>query len=196
MCSDINHNVRQVADELYQISHLFDESFEQNLLAIIENYIKSGQLKSDETSEIEIEKMGLQPTFEKLIQTVVLPLTRDLFPDLKDLVYDSCYGFVVHHLFGEDANYDNWNYVDEEGNVTSLHVDDSDITLNYCIGKNFSGSLLKFYGEDKTTKQVVDCPQKPRSGYMHKGSNWHEVLPIESGERFNVILWCRFKKLT
>jgi hypothetical protein len=42
-------------------------------------------------------------------------------------------------IHGEETDFELWKYVDENGNLTSLHVDDSDITVNFCLGRNFKG---------------------------------------------------------
>ncbi|KAK7390903.1 hypothetical protein VNO78_19093 [Psophocarpus tetragonolobus] len=57
----------------------------------------------------------------------------------------------------------------------SLHVDDAEVTLNICLGKEFSGGELFFRGH----------------AILHPGHNRHGAKPTTSGNRMNLVLWCR-----
>jgi hypothetical protein len=76
------------------------------------------------------------------------------------------------------------------------HTDDSEVTLNLCLGeKDFEGGLLEFgpmRGERPKTKLPSDTVQ-PRIGYglLHVGRLMHQVTPITSGDRFAYIVWTR-----
>jgi len=78
--------------------------------------------------------------------------------------------------------------VDDDGNLTSIHVDDSDITINFCLGSSFTGSQLRFMNNDK---EIFEYQQVSGQDIIHLGNYKHEVLPIMSGTRFCLILWCR-----
>jgi hypothetical protein len=90
-----------------------------------------------------------------------------------------------------------------------LHVDDSDITINLCLGtEDFTGSELSFTGWQPVTWPAIAAAQRrlhrdptaadkelqgvrPRAGraLIHRGSFPHRTSPIVSGERFNWVLW-------
>lgn len=85
------------------------------------------------------------------------------------------------------------------------HVDDADVTLNICLGKQFTGGRLYFQGlKDSTISKV---PQGTHSyfkdgkeyfidhqigkGLLHLGKHIHGAQNITSGERINLIVWCK-----
>ena len=67
--------------------------------------------------------------------------------------------------------------------MTSEHVDDSKVTVNFTLGGDFAGSDLSF------DRLVV--PQRPGLAVVHPGDLAHEVEPITAGERFNLVFWLR-----
>lgn len=83
----------------------------------------------------------------------------------------------------------------ERGKQPSLakHYDaGSDVTLNLCLGKNFTGGDLVFYGPARRTRFVV--PQHPGRAIIHRGAHVHRALPVLDGHRTNLILWCEARK--
>ncbi|GAX13633.1 hypothetical protein FisN_14Lh356 [Fistulifera solaris] len=76
------------------------------------------------------------------------------------------------------------------------HTDDSEVTLNVCLGdEDFEGGLLEFgpmRGQLTKTKIQTDKVQ-PRIGYglLHVGRLMHQVTPITAGDRFAYIVWTR-----
>lgn len=74
------------------------------------------------------------------------------------------------------------------------HTDDSEITLNICLGDEFDGGLLNFWGirGSTTAGQFVGeyTPQVGR-GIFHVGRHLHEVTEVTSGNRFAYIQWAR-----
>lgn len=89
-----------------------------------------------------------------------------------------------------------------------LHVDDSLLTVNVCLGNpGFTGSSILFTGAQPVCLPAVARSQarrdllrrlaevevaavpKPGWALVHLGRHPHRTLPIESGERFNWVLW-------
>jgi hypothetical protein len=87
-----------------------------------------------------------------------------------------------------------------------LHVDDSLITVNVCLGRpGFTGSDLFFVGAQPSTVPGVARAQRrlpkgaaeaevrgapvPGRALIHFGRHPHRTTPIESGERYNFVLW-------
>lgn len=74
------------------------------------------------------------------------------------------------------------------------HTDDSEVTMNICLSDDFTGGKVEFRGLRGTPNEgeLVDSyePVLGRS-IMHAGRHFHDVTPVESGERFVLILWAR-----
>jgi hypothetical protein len=72
------------------------------------------------------------------------------------------------------------------------------ITLNVCLGKEFTGGELFFRGvrcaEHQETPwrpdEEFDIVHVPGRAILHRGRHRHGAHPITGGERYNLILWC------
>jgi hypothetical protein len=80
------------------------------------------------------------------------------------------------------------------------HTDDSEVTLNVCLGRvGFGGGLLSFSGLRGTPRatgaaaQVVTDEYEPQPGraVLHAGRHFHSVSPVTSGSRYALVLWAR-----
>ena len=135
-----------------------------------------------------LSEFGFSPFLEKLRQHVVLPFASHLYPEVGGSTLDDHHGFIVE--YDEAPNKDR---------KLSLHVDDSDVTLNICLGTQFEGGDLQFMG--RRCRECIQTP--PRFGEViqlghqvgtavfHIGQHRHQALPITQGHRANLILWCR-----
>ncbi|CAE7682297.1 ICU11 [Symbiodinium pilosum] len=75
------------------------------------------------------------------MRLVVKPLARELWPEWVDPTdCDETYGFVVRYRIGEDVE-------------LAEHADTSNVTLNVCLGKEFTGGELYFKGVRFTPSQ-------------------------------------------
>ncbi|KAK9033539.1 hypothetical protein V6N11_049726 [Hibiscus sabdariffa] len=80
-----------------------------------------------------------------------------------------------------------------------FHVDDSEVTLNVCLGKQFSGGDLFFRGvrcdkhvnTETQTVEILDYSHIPGHAVLHRGRHRHGARATTSGQRFNLLLWCR-----
>jgi len=113
------------------------------------------------------------------------PLSAFLYPHIGATLNEH-HGFIVEYALDKDRKLD-------------FHVDDSEFTLNVCLGKQFTGGALYFGG--------IRCPlhqqkppfqdenllinHKPGVALIHLGKHRHSATPITSGHRLNLILWCR-----
>lgn len=91
-----------------------------------------------------------------------------------------------------------------EDRQLKCHMDDSDFTLNICLGRGtFSGSRLYFCTDANPTRpRTPDVEQEdaaggvhwqmhqPGVGVAHPGIVWHGAECIGTGERWNLVLWC------
>lgn len=143
---------------------------------------------------------GFSVVLQQFVQQFIEPLSRRLFPRLHPArssatisSMDSHHGFVVEYGADKDKKLD-W------------HVDDSDVTLNVCLGKQFEGGDLVFSGvrcelHRRDTPPLASKGENVRvahligHGLLHVGKQRHAALPIKSGERTNFILWCRNSQL-
>ena len=123
--------------------------------------------------------------FDAFAQQILVPLALELFPASarrEDL--EENYPFVVRYKEGEDLD-------------LAIHGDASCVTLNLCLGKDgFSGGELAFE-EFKTGFGYANTPPEERwrfrwdvgTAVLHRGQHRHEALPIQSGERINLVIW-------
>ena len=43
--------------------------------------------------------------------------------------------------------------------------------------------------------ECVECEHTPTYGILHRGQHMHGALPIQTGHRYNLILWMRSSKI-
>ncbi|KAI8013890.1 Protein SEH1 [Camellia lanceoleosa] len=97
----------------------------------------------------------------------------------------------------------NWFFltygVNKSCGLDCFHVDDSKVTLNVCLGKQFSGGELFLWGvrcEDHVntetqSEEILDYSHVPGHAVLHYGRHRHGARPIKSGHRINLLLRCR-----
>ncbi|XP_031101247.1 uncharacterized PKHD-type hydroxylase At1g22950 isoform X2 [Ipomoea triloba] len=80
-----------------------------------------------------------------------------------------------------------------------FHVDDSEVTLNVCLGKQFSGGELFFRGircekhvnTETQPEESFDYAHVPGRAVLHRGRHRHGARATTAGQRINLLLWCR-----
>ena len=88
-----------------------------------------------------LNDIGLRPSLDA-IQVRVHTLAQALFAR-EAAAFDDHHSFIVAYSADEDAHLD-------------MHTDDSDVTFNICLGKDFEGAGLQFCG-NMGTKQHRRC---------------------------------------
>lgn len=145
--------------------------------------------------------MGFDVGFVDPLRTdYLLPLARLLYPDWVGKGLDSHRAFVVKYYMGEDVE-------------LSYHFDNAEVTLNVCLGSEFTGGDL-YFGSMRTVREgskimcSCDCflqqERDPRKherfsayqhsvgrGLLHRAQHMHGAYPITSGSRYNLIIWMR-----
>jgi hypothetical protein len=108
-----------------------------------------------------------------LLSTLVRPLTRRFYPSVGHL--RSVHGFTVSYS--------------KKQRSLDPHTDDSAVTLNVCLCGGFTGGKLVFRRQDGS----IACKIGHRVGMavLHRGDVMHQAQATRSGERTNLILWCR-----
>jgi len=130
---------------------------------------------------IIIDDLGYRSAIDMLMKNYVSPISSLFYKHHYGASLDNHHCFLVRYKKGEDLD-------------LALHTDDSEVTLNVCLGKEFSGGSLNFYGLKNfpdEQKLTLNFSHKKGTALLHLGTHFHEVNKLEDGERCNLILWCR-----
>ncbi|XP_072972641.1 2-oxoglutarate and iron-dependent oxygenase domain-containing protein CP2-like isoform X2 [Typha angustifolia] len=133
-----------------------------------------------------LDDFGLEAMLNKLMEEFICPISRVFFPEVGGSTLDSHHGFVVE--YGKDKDVE-----------LGFHVDDSEVTLNVCLGKQFSGGELFFRGvrcdkhvnSETQSEEILDYAHVPGQAVLHRGRHRHGARATTSGHRINLLLWCR-----
>ena len=207
--------LRALAEEVAPGVYAFDmlsEAFCAKLLAELERYEASGlpvvRPNSMNNYGVVLNSVGLEKTMDRLQRLAVAPLASRLFP-LHGGDADHHHTFMVQYKHGEDLGLD-------------MHTDASDVTLNVCLGKDFTGAGLTFCGvrggggggtgAGGTGGAAGSAGAAGAAGaaggggerrfsyrhahvkgraVMHLGAHRHGADDLSSGERYNLIMWCK-----
>ena len=185
--------LRALAEEVAPGVFAFDmlsEAFCAKLLAELERYEASGlpvaRPNSMNNYGVVLNSIGLEKAMDGLQRLAVAPLASLLFPAHGGDA-DHHHTFMVQYKHGEDLGLD-------------MHTDASDVTLNVCLGKEFTGAGLTFCGVRGTGAAGAGGGERRFSyrhshvkgrAVMHLGSHRHGADDIASGERYNLIMWCK-----
>ncbi|PKI69432.1 uncharacterized PKHD-type hydroxylase At1g22950-like [Punica granatum] len=133
-----------------------------------------------------LDDFGLENMLNKMMDSFVCPLAKVFFPDVGGCTLDSHHGFVVEYGMDRDVE-------------LGFHVDDSEVTLNVCLGEQFSGGELFFRGvrcekhvnTETQPEESVDYSHVPGFAVLHHGRHRHGARATTTGHRVNLLLWCR-----
>ncbi|GBM07919.1 2-oxoglutarate and iron-dependent oxygenase domain-containing protein 2 [Araneus ventricosus] len=165
---------------------VFTRSLCNQLLKELDHYQESslpkGRPNSMNRYGVLLDELGFHNNFSRFLRKNYLdPLAKVLFPAWSGSELDSHKIFTVGYNINEDLQ-------------LGYHYDNSEVTLNVCLGKSFEGGEL-YFGDlktvpiDKSTCMLV--PHKIGYGIFHRGQQLHGALPITKGERYNLIIWLR-----
>ncbi|KAJ4973866.1 hypothetical protein NE237_007040 [Protea cynaroides] len=173
---------------------MLQPSFCQLLLSEVKNFEKWVKKKKIRIMHpnimtsygVVLDDFGLETMLGKLMEDFICPISKVFFPEVGGFTLDSHHGYVVH--YGKD-----WA-VDE-----GLHMDDSEVTLNVCLGNQFSGGEQYFGGircnKHKNTRiepeETLDYSHVPGKAVLHHGRHRNGANATTSGHRINLLLWCR-----
>ncbi|KAG5240431.1 hypothetical protein OIU76_023307 [Salix suchowensis] len=135
---------------------------------------------------VVLDDFGLETMLNKLMEGYICPLSRVFFPEVGGLTLDSHHGFVVEYGVNRDIE-------------LGFHVDDSEVTLNVCLGEQFYGGDLFFRGvrcdkhvnTETQSEEVFDYAHIPGQAVLHRGCHRHGARATVSGHRVNLVIWCR-----
>lgn len=133
-----------------------------------------------------LDDFGMESMLERLMNDFISPISRVFYTEIGGTSLDSHHGFVVEYGINRDVE-------------LGFHVDDAEVTLNICLGNEFSGGELFFRGvrcdehvnSDIQPGEIFDYPHVPGHAILHPGRHRHGARPTTSGNRMNLIIWCR-----
>ncbi|MCB9744875.1 MAG: hypothetical protein H6740_19955 [Alphaproteobacteria bacterium] len=133
-----------------------------------------------------LDDIGLTEMSTALTRQVLRPLGAALFPGLGCETLHDPHAFSVEYAPGKDRH-------------LGFHVDDSELTLNLCLGERFDGGELYFEGLrcalHRQTRagagERVEWAHQPGLALLHAGKHRHGALRLMGGRRVNLIVWAR-----
>lgn len=159
---------------------LFTMDFVKKFVAEIDAFYASGlpahRPNSMNNYGVIVNDIGLEDFITTLQRRVLEPVAKKLF---NFGGFDSHHSFIVKYRSDEDTHLD-------------VHTDDSDVTFNIALGRDFEGSNLIFCGMIGTTHhRQFQCSYKHKIGrcVVHLGNRRHGTDDITRGERINLIVW-------
>ena len=134
---------------------------------------------------VVLDSIGFGPFLQELMTRYVHPFASRLYADAGGDSLDNHHGFIVEYEVGKDTSLD-------------FHVDASDVTLNVCLGREFTGGALIFRGircavcqqTEPRPPEEFEISHVPGRAILHRGKHRHGANPILGGQRSNLILWC------
>jgi len=127
-----------------------------------------------------LDDFGFEEFFDELTD-YISPFSAILYPDYGGDSLDHHHAFIVQYKLKEDVSLD-------------FHYDESEVTLNLCLGRQFTGGSLYFQGlllKHETQNESFELFHQPGKAVLHVGKHRHGANAILSGERYNLIVWFR-----
>lgn len=155
----------------------FCDMFAEEVLGFYASGLPARRPNSMNNYGIVVGEIGLEPLILGL-QEVLRPLGEFLWPG-PGSGWDGHHCFIVRYREGEDLGLD-------------MHVDDSEVTFNVCLGLSFGGAGLQFCGRsgapDHRRQRFTYLHERGRC-VAHLGRHRHGADDITTGERLNLIIW-------
>ncbi|ESW14974.1 hypothetical protein PHAVU_007G033600 [Phaseolus vulgaris] len=135
---------------------------------------------------VVLEDFGLETMLDKFMSDFIHPISRVFYSEFGGSSLDSHHGFVVEYGISKDVE-------------LGLHVDDAEVSLNICLGKEFSGGEVFFQGvrceehvlSNAQPGEIFNYSHVPGHAVLHPGRQRHGARSTTSGNRMNLIIWCR-----
>ncbi|KAN0008573.1 hypothetical protein ACTFIU_009297 [Dictyostelium citrinum] len=164
---------------------IFTMEFCTKLLEEIENFKNTGlptaRPNSMNNYGAVLDEMGFTDFFKQLREDYLSLFTSILFKDYNGENLNSHHAFAVQYKMDKEKE-------------LGFHYDESDVTVNLCLGSEFTGGSLYFKGildEPETHNEYFEFKHIPGVALIHIGVHRHGALGLTSGERTNLILWLR-----
>jgi len=138
---------------------------------------------------VDLDTIGLSWINNLLFHLVIRPISRHLYKDIETIdELDWRQGYIA----GYSAKPASQGATPRKRLVS--HTDDSEVTLNLCIGEDFEGGALQFRGLRGTDEggQLIGAFQPIQgTALIHAGRHFHEVTEVTQGNRYAFIIWAR-----
>ena len=174
----------EVPDKVYSFP-MFSQNFCCTLLEELRSFEKSGLPRTRPNSMnnygLILNDIGLERLFDSLLRNYLRPIAAARFSKFGGDTIDHHHTFMVQYMEGQDLSLD-------------MHSDDSEVTFNVNLYDNFTGSGLAFCGlhaKKDARKHAMTYKHEVGRCVIHAGRLRHGALPIESGQRYNLIIWTR-----
>ena len=157
----------------------------RSVIQLLDSDEEFAELRSGMTKDLDY--LGLRWLNDLLFHLVVRPIARHIFKETEiqgDL--DWRQGYIAAYSASPSNTKPRQRLVP--------HTDDSEVTLNVCIGDVFQGGLLAFHGlRGMDDAGHLFGEYKPQIGcaLLHAGRHFHEVTEVTSGDRYAFIMWAR-----
>ncbi|KAM3349434.1 hypothetical protein ACQJBY_022434 [Aegilops geniculata] len=146
-----------------------------------------------------LDDFGLEAMLNQFMEEFIAPISKVFYPEVGGGTLDSHHAFVVEYGKDRDVELEACFHVNSIFHTLGFHVDDSEVTLNVCLGKQFSGGELYFRGircenhvnSETQHEEMYDYSHVPGRAVLHRGRHRHGARPTSSGLRMNLLLWCR-----
>jgi len=121
------------------------------------------------------------------------PLVAEYLEPAAALLPGHCQGLDSYRAFTVQ-----YEAVQDGDRELATHYDNAEVTLNVNLGGLWEGGEIEFQGlatepEDKAMLARVSLPRG--RGVLHAGLDLHRALPLTSGRRHNLVVWCRSSKV-
>ncbi|KAG7480802.1 hypothetical protein MATL_G00060300 [Megalops atlanticus] len=165
---------------------VFTKKFCDELIEELEHFEQSdapkGRPNTMNNYGILLNELGFDEGFiTPLRENYLRPVAALLYPDCGGHCLDSHKAFVVKYAMNEDLD-------------LSYHYDNAEVTLNVCLGKEFTEGNL-YFGDMRqvplSDSECVEVEHHVAEGLLHRGQQMHGALRISSGQRWNLIVWMR-----
>uniref|UniRef100_A0A1A8G2W9 2-oxoglutarate and iron-dependent oxygenase domain containing 2 n=1 Tax=Nothobranchius korthausae TaxID=1143690 RepID=A0A1A8G2W9_9TELE len=165
---------------------VFEQHFCEELVEELEHFEQSSAPKGRPNTMnhygMLLNELGFDEGFmTPLRQQYLQPITSLLYPDCGGHSLDSHKAFVVKYDMKEDLD-------------LSYHYDNAEITLNVCLGKEFTDGNLYFGDMRQVPISETECTEvehEVTKGLLHRGQHMHGALPVSGGQRWNLVVWMR-----
>ncbi|XP_043228300.1 2-oxoglutarate and iron-dependent oxygenase domain-containing protein 2-like [Amphibalanus amphitrite] len=164
---------------------LFTREFCRHLLEELRHFEASdmpkGRPNTMNNHGLLLDELGMNPEFfDVLRDEYIRPITAVLYPEYGGASLDSHRVFVVKYKLGEDED-------------LACHFDNAELSLNVALNEGYEGGelYLSHMAEGPATDDRVVYRHQVGVGALHRGQHLHGAMPIEDGERYNLIMWLR-----
>jgi len=142
----------------------------------IENQI---QMVKSKGTGLQASEFGMDEWVNELLKEYLVPIVKKVYPQYRNVTsFSDVYSKVVKYNINEDEDW-------------PVHIDQSCVTINICIGRDFKGSNLRFH-ENKTSIQkngsYYDYMHEVGRMVIHLGDCKHSITRLESGSRYSLII--------